>query len=89
MDLTGAKALVTGGSTGIGKGIAAALKREGADVTITARQRQRLDRRQFQLQNRVLRRVPVDADQPLRVLAQEIQRIAAGGRNRDDRVVRR
>ena len=43
MDLTGAKALVTGGSTGIGKGIAAALKREGADVTITARQRQRLE----------------------------------------------
>ncbi|HEX9735315.1 MAG TPA: SDR family oxidoreductase [Thermoanaerobaculia bacterium] len=44
MNFTGAKALVTGGSTGIGKGIAAALKREGADVTITARQRERLER---------------------------------------------
>ena len=44
MDLIGAKALVTGGSTGIGKGIAAALKREGADVMITARQRERLKR---------------------------------------------
>jgi 3-oxoacyl-[acyl-carrier protein] reductase len=43
MNFTGAKALVTGGSTGIGKGIAAALKREGADVTITARQRERLE----------------------------------------------
>lgn len=44
MNLTGAKALVTGGSSGIGKGIAAALKREGADVTLTARQRERLER---------------------------------------------
>ena len=37
MDLQGAKALVTGGSEGIGKAIAAALKREGADVVITGR----------------------------------------------------
>lgn len=37
MNLAGAKALVTGGSEGIGKGIAAALKREGADVVITGR----------------------------------------------------
>ena len=37
MDLQGAKALVTGGSEGIGKAIAAALKQEGADVVITGR----------------------------------------------------
>ena len=37
MDLQGAKALVTGGSEGIGKAIAVALKREGADVVITGR----------------------------------------------------
>jgi 3-oxoacyl-[acyl-carrier protein] reductase len=37
MNLQGAKALVTGGSEGIGKAIAVALKREGADVVITGR----------------------------------------------------
>lgn len=37
MKLQGAKALVTGGSEGIGKAIAAALKEEGADVVITGR----------------------------------------------------
>lgn len=37
MDLQGAKALVTGGSEGIGKAIAASLGREGADVVITGR----------------------------------------------------
>jgi len=37
MNLVGAKALVTGGSEGIGKSIAAALKEQGCDVVITAR----------------------------------------------------
>lgn len=37
MDLQGAKALVTGGSEGIGKAIAASLAAEGADVVITGR----------------------------------------------------
>ena len=37
MEIRGAVALVTGGSEGIGKGIAAALRREGAAVTITGR----------------------------------------------------
>ncbi len=44
MDLNGAKALVTGGSAGIGRGIAAALQQEGADVTITGRDLERLER---------------------------------------------
>ena len=37
MDLTNAIALVTGGSEGIGRGIAEALKAEGSKVTITGR----------------------------------------------------
>ena len=37
MKLDGSKALVTGGSEGIGKGIAAALRAKGAEVTITGR----------------------------------------------------
>ena len=43
MDLKGAKALITGGSGGIGKGIAAALKDKGSDVVITGRKRESLE----------------------------------------------
>ncbi|MHC4136967.1 MAG: SDR family oxidoreductase [Planctomycetota bacterium] len=43
MDLNGAKALVTGGSEGIGRAIAAALHQEGCDVVITARRRELLE----------------------------------------------
>jgi 3-oxoacyl-[acyl-carrier protein] reductase len=43
MELKGATALVTGGSEGIGKGIAAALKREGAEVIITGRDQEKLE----------------------------------------------
>ena len=42
MNLRGAKALVTGGSEGIGRGIAAALLAKGCDVAITGRHRQPL-----------------------------------------------
>jgi 3-oxoacyl-[acyl-carrier protein] reductase len=44
MDLTKKKALVTGGSEGIGKAIAAALRAEGADVAISGRRRDVLER---------------------------------------------
>src|SRR4051812_11289818 len=43
MELRGAKALITGGSEGIGHGIAAALVAKGCDVTITGRHRDSLD----------------------------------------------
>ncbi|MEO0745456.1 MAG: SDR family NAD(P)-dependent oxidoreductase, partial [Pseudomonadota bacterium] len=36
-DLTGRRALVTGGATGIGEGIALALAEAGADVALTYR----------------------------------------------------
>lgn len=42
MEFKGAKVLVTGGSSGIGKAIAAALKAEGADVVITGRRAETL-----------------------------------------------
>jgi NAD(P)-dependent dehydrogenase (short-subunit alcohol dehydrogenase family) len=43
LKLTGKTALVTGGSEGIGKGIALALAREGVDVAICARRKQPLE----------------------------------------------
>jgi len=42
-DLTGRRALVTGGSRGLGQGIAVALARAGADVCVTARSTAGLD----------------------------------------------
>lgn len=44
MNLNRARALVTGGSEGIGRGVAAALKREGCEVTITGRRSDALAR---------------------------------------------
>ncbi|MEM7357464.1 MAG: SDR family NAD(P)-dependent oxidoreductase [Acidobacteriota bacterium] len=43
MNLAGAKALITGGSDGIGRGLAAALKQKGSDVAITGRRREHLE----------------------------------------------
>ncbi|HYS48312.1 MAG TPA: SDR family NAD(P)-dependent oxidoreductase [Xanthobacteraceae bacterium] len=43
LQLTGKTALVTGGSEGIGKGIALALAREGVDVAICARRKEPLE----------------------------------------------
>ncbi len=43
MDLNGKVAIVTGGTKGIGRGIAEALVREGTDVCISARKRSEID----------------------------------------------
>lgn len=43
MDLNGKGAIVTGGTKGIGRGIAAALVKEGVNVCITARSRHEID----------------------------------------------
>ena len=43
MRLQGAKALITGGSDGIGRGLAVALRDEGCDVVITGRRRDHLE----------------------------------------------
>src|SRR5258708_27352139 len=43
LQLEGKTALVTGGSMGIGKGIARVLAREGVDVAICARHKEALD----------------------------------------------
>ena len=43
MEIKGAVALITGGSEGIGKGLAYVLKLEGAEVVITGRNRERLE----------------------------------------------
>ena len=43
MQIQGAKAIITGGSEGIGKALAATLKDKGADVVITGRRREILE----------------------------------------------
>ncbi len=43
LELTGKRAIVTGGSRGIGKAVAAALAAEGCDVVVAARQREPLE----------------------------------------------
>ena len=58
LQLTGRRALVTGGSRGIGKAVAAALLAEGAEVAIAARDRGRLDEASADLSTAAGRAVP-------------------------------
>jgi 3-oxoacyl-[acyl-carrier protein] reductase len=63
LKLEGKTALVTGGSAGIGKGIARALAREGVDVAICARRKEPLEEAAAEIARETNRRiVPIPAD---------------------------
>src|SRR2546425_12091639 len=63
LGLQGKHAIVTGGSLGIGKAIARELAREGADVAIVARTKDRLEATARQLAAETGRRIiPLAAD---------------------------
>ena len=63
LQLDGKTALVTGGSVGIGKGIARALAREGVDVAICARRKEPLEQTATEIARETNRRiVPIPAD---------------------------
>src|SRR6266540_7079977 len=63
LQLDGKTALVTGGSEGIGKGIARALAKEGVDVAICARRKEPLEKTAAELAKETNRKiVPIVAD---------------------------
>jgi len=63
LKLEGKTALVTGGSAGIGKGIARALAQEGVDVAICARRKEPLEEAAAEIARATNRRiVPIPAD---------------------------
>ncbi len=62
LSLNGKTALVTGGSKGIGKGIAASLAAEGCNVVICARHKEQLVKTAEELSRNKARVLPVVAD---------------------------
>lgn len=78
MKLDGKVALVTGASQGIGKAVASAFTREGAEVIVTARGRERLEAAAQEIRKSGGRVVPLQADvadrRQVEGLAEEIKR---------------
>jgi NAD(P)-dependent dehydrogenase (short-subunit alcohol dehydrogenase family) len=62
LKLTGKRAVVTGGSQGIGRAVAETLLDEGADVALVSRTVETLDRSAAELSGRAGRVVPIAAD---------------------------
>jgi short-subunit dehydrogenase len=63
LQLNGKTALVTGGSEGIGKGIARVLAREGVDVAICARRKDVLEATAAEIARETNRKIiPIPAD---------------------------
>ncbi len=84
LQLQGKRALVTGGSRGIGKAVARVLAEEGADVAILARDRSRLDATAGELAAASGRRIvavvadTTDDAQVARAFAEAVQALGGG-----------
>lgn len=81
-DLSGRVALVTGASRGLGRGMAAALARAGADLVVTSRTRSALDDTCGELEALGSRAVPIELDvrEPASIAAATAAALAATGR---------
>jgi gluconate 5-dehydrogenase len=81
-DLSGRVALVTGASRGLGRGMAAALARAGADLVVTSRTRSALDDTCAELEALGRRVVPVELDvrDPAAITAAVATVLAEAGR---------
>ncbi len=81
-DLSGRVALVTGASRGLGRGMAAALARAGADLVVTSRTRSALDDTCAELEGLGRRAIPVELDvrEPESIAAATAAALAATGR---------
>jgi NAD(P)-dependent dehydrogenase (short-subunit alcohol dehydrogenase family) len=81
LGLSGKRAIVTGGSKGIGKAIARELAREGADVAIVSRTREDLEKAAREIESETKRRIvalPADVTSKAevdRVVAEAAQRL--------------
>lgn len=61
-DLKGRVAVVTGGTAGLGKGMAIALARQGADIAILARRKDKLDEAAEEIKTLGVKCLPVQCD---------------------------